>query len=89
MMSGRLHGEFGFFMMQPVGIAVEDGLLAVGRRMGFKGGWGWRLVGYLWVLGWLVWSGWRWFDAMELTDTFMWDALRPNVAERVVQRFVT
>lgn len=71
MMSGRFENEFGFFMLQPVAIAVEDGVLAVGKRLGFKGGWGWRLVGYAWVSSWLVWSGWRWYDATYLTDTAM------------------
>ena len=89
MMSGRLHGEFRFFMAQPVAIAVEDGVLAVGKTLGVKGSWQWRLVGYFWVSSWLVWSGWRWFDAMNLADTWMWDVLRPHVAKRVVQRFAT
>ena len=87
MMSGRFEGEFGFFMWQPVAIAVEDGVLAVGKRVGVRGGWGWRLVGYVWVWSWVVWSGWRWFDAMDLVDTAMWEMWRPNFAKRVVRIF--
>ena len=89
MMSGRFEGELGFFMLQPVAIAVEDGVVAVGAKLGVKGGWGWRLVGYVWVWSWVVWSGWRWFDTMDFVDTAMWEKLRPNVAKRVVHMFTT
>jgi len=87
MMSGKLGEEAGFFMLQPVAIAVEDGVIAVGRRWKIKGGWGWRLVGYVWVWSWVVWSGWRWLDAMDLAVMENAENSRPNVAKRVVQMF--
>lgn len=89
MMNGRLGEEAGFFMLQPVAIAVEDGVLVVGNRLGFKGGWGWRLMGYLWTSSWLVWSGWRWFDSIEPAVAASWDNKSPNVAKMVVQMFAT
>lgn len=88
MMSGMLHGEFGFIMMQPVAIMLEDGILAVGKRLGIKMNWAWRVLGYVWVASFIVWSGWQWFDAMELEDTWMWHALRPNLAKKAVERFL-
>ena len=57
----------------------------MGKWLGVNGGWGWRLVGYVWVWSWIVWSGWRWFDAMDLADTAMWESWRPNFGKRIVQ----
>ncbi|KAJ7132820.1 membrane bound O-acyl transferase family-domain-containing protein [Mycena crocata] len=54
-------GSMKFFMAQAVAITAEDGLFALGRRAGVKGGYGWRLLGYAWVWSWfaLVFPTWQ------------------------------
>ncbi|KAI6044223.1 hypothetical protein EDC04DRAFT_2890002 [Pisolithus marmoratus] len=38
-----------FFLLQPVGVLVEDAVMEVGKRMGLKEGAWTRMVGYVWV----------------------------------------
>ncbi|KAF9077118.1 membrane bound O-acyl transferase family-domain-containing protein [Rhodocollybia butyracea] len=55
-------GALKFFMAQAVAITVEDGVITLGRRVGFKGtGVAWRLLGYAWVWSWfaLVFPMWQ------------------------------
>ncbi|KAI4262040.1 MAG: hypothetical protein L6R42_002776 [Xanthoria sp. 1 TBL-2021] len=79
------NAEMGFLMLQPVGIMVEDGVLAVGRKIGVEKGWGWRLLGYVWVAGWFTWSGWQYYDARSemfyTRSESSWNAMRPNLLE--------
>lgn len=60
---GRRHGAMRFFCTQFLGIVVEDGVQALwsrglgGRGRGGRGErWMRRLVGYLWVMAFMVWS---------------------------------
>ncbi|KAJ7139583.1 membrane bound O-acyl transferase family-domain-containing protein [Mycena epipterygia] len=45
-------GALTFFMLQPCAIMVEDLLIFLARRAGFKGGVGARVVGYAWTWAW-------------------------------------
>ncbi|KAI6119574.1 membrane bound O-acyl transferase family-domain-containing protein [Pisolithus croceorrhizus] len=38
-----------YFLLQPVGVLVEDAVMEVGKRMGLKEGTWTRMVGYVWV----------------------------------------
>ncbi|KAI6122675.1 hypothetical protein EDD16DRAFT_1570541 [Pisolithus croceorrhizus] len=40
-----------YFLLQPVGVLVEDAVIEVGKRMGLKEGTWTRMVGYVWVVG--------------------------------------
>lgn len=39
-----------YFLLQPVGVLVEDAVMEVGKRMGLKEGTWTRMVGYAWVV---------------------------------------
>ncbi|KZT51238.1 hypothetical protein CALCODRAFT_403913, partial [Calocera cornea HHB12733] len=43
-----------FFVLQAVVITLEDFLIAFGKRLGIRDGWAVRLLGYAWVVAWLV-----------------------------------
>ncbi|KZT51242.1 hypothetical protein CALCODRAFT_443331 [Calocera cornea HHB12733] len=43
-----------FFLLQAAVITLEDLLVAFGKRLGIKDGWPVRLLGYVWVVAWLV-----------------------------------
>jgi hypothetical protein len=43
-------GAFRFFMAQAAIIFVEDHLIALGKRLGFKDALGWRVLGFLWTV---------------------------------------
>jgi len=54
-------GALVFFMLQPCAIMLEDFLIFVAKKVGFKPGWMARLVGYAWTWTWLALSlpGWQ------------------------------
>ncbi|KAG6328925.1 hypothetical protein ID866_10164 [Astraeus odoratus] len=43
-----------FFLLQPVGILIEDGGMVLGRRLGLKASTWTKVVGYVWVLTWMT-----------------------------------
>ncbi|KZT51241.1 hypothetical protein CALCODRAFT_477393 [Calocera cornea HHB12733] len=43
-----------FFLLQAAVITLEDFIVAFGKRLGIKDGWSVRLLGYVWVVAWLV-----------------------------------
>ncbi|KAJ3496840.1 hypothetical protein NLJ89_g10429 [Agrocybe chaxingu] len=55
-------GAIEFFLLQAVGIMVEDGMLALARRAGFKASLFTRILGYGWVLAWFGFCMPRWID---------------------------
>lgn len=53
LMDGSLDDDVGsmrFFLGQAVVILVEDHVIALGKRMGFRDAVGWRLLGFVWTL---------------------------------------
>jgi len=56
----RAGGAVPFFCLQPLGIMLEDGVQAATRGWGIPGPVR-RLVGYVWVVGFLWWSTPTWF----------------------------
>ncbi|KAM0804237.1 membrane bound O-acyl transferase family-domain-containing protein, partial [Usnea florida] len=55
-------GSFSFFLLQPLGIMLEDGIqwLTSGSRSAFERR-ARRVVGYVWVVAFLTWTTPRWF----------------------------
>ncbi|KAJ7757460.1 membrane bound O-acyl transferase family-domain-containing protein [Mycena metata] len=49
-------GAFIFFLLQAVAITLEDFLIFLAKRAGFRAGSAARLVGYVWTCAWLAWS---------------------------------
>ncbi|KAH0542156.1 hypothetical protein GP486_008662, partial [Trichoglossum hirsutum] len=49
-------GNFRFLILQPFAITAEDIVIAIARKLGFRGGRLARAVGYLWVVAWLTWG---------------------------------
>ncbi|KAJ7030352.1 membrane bound O-acyl transferase family-domain-containing protein [Mycena alexandri] len=49
-------GALVFFMLQPLAITLEDFLIFLARRTGFRGGSAARLAGYAWTWAWLALS---------------------------------
>ncbi|KAK0114838.1 hypothetical protein ONS96_013320 [Cadophora gregata f. sp. sojae] len=45
-----------YFMRQPLGIMIEDGVIGIGRRCGIRPSRWTKALGFLWVLGWFSWS---------------------------------
>ncbi|KAK7012864.1 acetyltransferase sirH [Favolaschia claudopus] len=54
-------GPLVFFLAQAVVITLEDGLVAVGKKLHLTSGW-WRVIGYAWVVAWLSISTPVWID---------------------------
>ncbi len=56
-------GSLVFFVLQPLGIMLEDGMQTLARRVPASRGRGRvkRIVGYLWVVVFLAWSTPTWF----------------------------
>ncbi|EUC28107.1 hypothetical protein COCCADRAFT_110011 [Bipolaris zeicola 26-R-13] len=53
-------GGFVFFMSQAVIILVEDHLIALGKKMGFRDNWMWRVVGLVWTVIMVGWPAEYW-----------------------------
>ncbi|KAI6047544.1 membrane bound O-acyl transferase family-domain-containing protein [Pisolithus marmoratus] len=54
-----------FFMLQPIGVLIEDAVVEVGKRIGLKKR-GWvKVVGYLWVSLWISYSAHFWYPGMK------------------------
>ncbi|KAH7403907.1 membrane bound O-acyl transferase family-domain-containing protein [Cadophora sp. MPI-SDFR-AT-0126] len=45
-----------YFLVQPVGIMFEDGVMGIARRFGIRASRWTKLLGHLWVIGWFSWS---------------------------------
>jgi len=57
-------GSLKFFCLQAVIITLEDAGLWLGRRLSIKSAWGWRVIGYVWVIAWFVYTGPDWLGPM-------------------------
>ncbi|KAH7556534.1 hypothetical protein J3E72DRAFT_383847 [Bipolaris maydis] len=53
-------GGFVFFISQAVIILVEDHLITLGKKMGFRDNWMWRMVGLVWVVIMVGWTAEYW-----------------------------
>ncbi|KAI5464243.1 membrane bound O-acyl transferase family-domain-containing protein [Mariannaea sp. PMI_226] len=60
-------GTLNFFMLQPLGIIIEDGVQAATKGLGLPS-FVRRLVGYIWVIAFLWWSTPQWFYSMASLD---------------------
>ena len=49
-------GSFKFFLLQPLGIFMEERVVAIGELLGWdkKPHWLWHLCGYVWVMSWFT-----------------------------------
>ena len=45
-----------FFVIQAVGITIEGMVIALASKIGFRRATLSKLVGYVWVFGWLTWT---------------------------------
>jgi len=48
----RTNGEFSYFLGQGLAIMIEDHVIALGRKLGFRDHSAWKVVGYVWVFLW-------------------------------------
>lgn len=84
-----------FFLLQALAITVEDGVTAVGRRLGIQSGQRFRVLGYAWVVAWFYCTLAMWFDPMgsqglwhTFTGTFLpveWYDLAMSVVRERMQ----
>lgn len=51
-----------YFVLQAVAILFEDTVIAYGKKNGIKSVP--KVVGYAWVVGWMVWSGPIWLETL-------------------------
>jgi hypothetical protein len=51
-----------FFLLQAVGITFEDGVIALGSRLGYKESNAFKLIGFAWVFAWFAFSLPLWLD---------------------------
>jgi hypothetical protein len=49
-------GDFRFFIMQAFAITAEDIVIAIAKKLGYRGSQLGKVVGYLWVVAWFTWS---------------------------------
>ena len=74
MMSPHLIGRsFWFFLLQAIGITLEDFVVACWKHLGFRDGLLVRLVGYTWTAAWFAYStpyfvDWQIFEAGTALD---------------------
>ncbi|KAM6492407.1 Membrane bound O-acyl transferase family domain containing protein [Amanita muscaria] len=63
-----------FFFLQAIGVSVETVVFEIGKKLSIRGSWYW--VGYLWVLGWFMYTFPGWMDPLfragmiEMTSNF-------------------
>ena len=43
-------GAITYFMLHACAITLEDMAIALGKRLGLKESWRWKLVGFVWVV---------------------------------------
>ncbi|USP80666.1 uncharacterized protein yc1106_07940 [Curvularia clavata] len=55
-------GSMKFFLGQAAVILVEDHIIALGKKMGFRDSVGWRLLGFVWTLLMVGWGTEGYFD---------------------------
>jgi len=67
-----------FFLSQAMGIMFEDGVIALGRKIGLAGHKGVLVfLGYAWVWCWFVYSVAPWWD--EMAEGGVLDQLKPGI----------
>jgi len=54
-----------FFLLQAVVITFEDVVIWLTKPIHTKLGWISKVIGYIWVFSWYVWSGPSWIDEMS------------------------
>ncbi|KAG2119423.1 membrane bound O-acyl transferase family-domain-containing protein [Suillus clintonianus] len=62
--SSRIGVSFPFFIYQALGITFEDMVIATARRAGVKETKGARMVGYIWVICWFIFTAMPWVTAV-------------------------
>jgi hypothetical protein len=63
MMAGTIRISLNFFLLQPIGILVEDAVIsAFGKRASTH----WKWLGYFWVLGWFTFSAFGFVDGLNM-----------------------
>lgn len=63
-------GALLFFPLQAVAITFEEGVQAVGRRLGITSSWKWKAVGYFWVWSWFAFCLPIWQDPLLHAGVF-------------------
>jgi len=53
-----------FFLLQAAGITLEDFVIWLTKPIHAHLGWTRKLIGFIWVISWFVWSGPLWLDEM-------------------------
>ena len=51
-----------FFLLQAAGITLEDAVIALGSRLGYKESNAFKLIGFAWVFAWFTFSMPIWLD---------------------------
>lgn len=78
------------FLLQPLGVLVEDAVIEVGKYLGVKTGTGTKIIGYAWVWGWMSFSavssldGWK--NAMQFAYSTAQRGSGPTIVERVADK---
>ncbi|KAF9033406.1 hypothetical protein BDZ89DRAFT_1062878, partial [Hymenopellis radicata] len=77
-LSGVIHSvcepmrrDFHFFLLQAVAITLEDGIIAIGKKLGVRQGRAIHILGYLWVATWFYHTLPIWWEPMRRVD--LWD----------------
>ncbi|KIM46646.1 hypothetical protein M413DRAFT_440250 [Hebeloma cylindrosporum] len=52
-----------FFLLQAVGIAFEDAVIAIASRLGYKESKAFKLIGFIWVFAWFTFCIPMWLDS--------------------------
>lgn len=83
-----------FFLLQPVGVLIEDAAIGMGKLMGVKIGRWSKILGYTWVWVWLCWTLLLWVDGLKNAIEVAYPTLEPGktryfcvtVTERIVKK---
>ncbi|KAI6157049.1 membrane bound O-acyl transferase family-domain-containing protein [Pisolithus tinctorius] len=83
-----------FFLLQPIGVLIEDAAIGIGKRTGMKMGRWSKILGYAWVLVWMCWTLHPWMDGLKDGIEAAYPTLEPGitkffrvtVTERIVKK---
>ncbi|KAI6044280.1 hypothetical protein EDC04DRAFT_2561741 [Pisolithus marmoratus] len=77
-----------FFLLQPVGVLIEDAVMEGGKRIGLRRR-GWmKVVGYLWVFLWISYSTRFWTQGLKnaMHSAYPGDEVKVTTLERVTNK---
>lgn len=78
-----------FYLLQPLGVLVEDAVMEVGKRLGVKAGLTTKLIGYVWVWVWVSFTLVPSFDGLRTAIHTAFPEFELGSGTTVIERIVS